>query len=122
MDYMKIVEMGLTLAAILAAILVLLWIMKWVHRRGVGPVGRGRRLRLRETLSLDGRNRVVIVEADGRDYLMLLGDKTDLLLDRDLPGIARRDDSPEPDLAAPNHTPHDHTPPDHNPYDPEKAA
>ena len=57
--------------------------------RGVGAGRGGRRLQVVEALGLDAKRRLVLVRADGREHLLLVGGESDLLLEtRDAPAGA----------------------------------
>lgn len=65
-------------------LLVLLgWGLKLATTRGwLSPhVGRNKRIRLLSGLSLDARRRVVLIQKDDKEYTLLVGGSSDLLLD-----------------------------------------
>jgi flagellar biogenesis protein FliO len=64
------------LAAVLALILLA---AKLLRLSGITPKSTGR-LSLQSTLPLDPRRRLQLVRADGREFLLLTGGATDLLI------------------------------------------
>ncbi len=67
-----------------ALVIGLIALMSYAAKRwrGLGArAGRtGRRLHVIEGLGLDAKRRLIIVRADGREHLLLIGGETDLLL------------------------------------------
>jgi flagellar protein FliO/FliZ len=66
----------------------------WLAQRGAraGGLGRGSmngRLRLVQSLALDTRRRVLLLQCDGREILLLTGGPTDLLLSSPMPPDSR---------------------------------
>ncbi len=80
----------LRFVAALGVVLGLIALAAFAARRfGVGgvPQGRGgkvRRLAVTEALALDAKRRLVLVRADGREHLLLLGPAGDLVVSRRL--------------------------------------
>ena len=68
-----------TVGALMAG---LAFVLKWFSQRGCSRLmgTSPRRMRLVETLALDMRRRLVIVEADGKEHLLLLGQTNDMLI------------------------------------------
>lgn len=68
-------------AASLAAVLGLVLLAARAARAtGFGRAGPGQRLILRETLALDRARRLVLVQCDGRDLLLVIGGGTDAVV------------------------------------------
>jgi flagellar protein FliO/FliZ len=83
--YLKVV---LVLGFVLALIASIAW---FVRRYGIAQsggerslAGRHRRLRLLESLSLDPRHRLVLIQRDDRQHLLLLGAGAPLVVERGL--------------------------------------
>lgn len=87
-DYLRFV-------AALVFVLALIVTLAWAFRRSglVSPIGKGRRLALLDSLMLDPRRRMVLVRHDDREFLILLGNSGETLLD------ARQVESPPTDTA-----------------------
>jgi flagellar protein FliO/FliZ len=67
-------------AGALFLVLALIWLAHRAARSGVlGPVASGR-LRVVQSVALDARRRVVLLQCDGMDMLLLTGGPADLLL------------------------------------------
>jgi flagellar protein FliO/FliZ len=70
-------ETSLKFALAFLLVLGLIALGAWTLRRFglgmAGPVGRGRRLAVVESLALDARHRLVLVRRDDREHLILLG-------------------------------------------------
>jgi flagellar protein FliO/FliZ len=93
--YLKVV---LGLAFVLALIVGVAWLLR---RYGIGQeaaerliAGRRRRLKLIESLSLDPRHRLVLIERDDRQHLLLLGAGGPLVVEQNL-GPSLADPRPE---------------------------
>ncbi len=70
----------------LAAVVALIGLCAWIARR-LGLGGRlattgSRRLRIVEVLPLDGKRRLVLLRRDGVEHLLLLGQSSDLVIER----------------------------------------
>lgn len=76
---------------VIALIMALAWGLRLLNEKGLARFLPGsaaqRRLRQLETLPLDARRRLVIVQCDDRQYLVLLGVNQDLVLDANLPPV-----------------------------------
>jgi len=79
-------DVWLSLAA-LALVLGLVWVSSRLARRlgfaRLAPMANGpakQRLRLVQSLALDPRRRILLIECDGRGHLVLIGGGTDLSL------------------------------------------
>jgi len=69
---------------VLTLLALLGWFLKYATLKGwfTPQAGRsGRRLTLKGSLSLDARRRVVLVQKDDREYTLLIGGNSDLLLE-----------------------------------------
>lgn len=67
----------------LAAALGLLLLLLWLHRRLAGMPGRNQRrrsLKIREILPIDTRRKLITVVSADREYLLLIGGSSDVLL------------------------------------------
>ena len=61
----------------------------------VGPgLRRTRRLKIVETLSLDGRRRLVLLRRDGTEHLLLVGGTTDIVIERGIPPASAEEPGP----------------------------
>lgn len=75
-----------SLVLVLGLMMAVLWALRRFGLAGMVPrVGQTRRLAVVETLSLDGRRRLVLVRRDGREHLLLLGGGVDVVVEQ---GIA----------------------------------
>jgi flagellar protein FliO/FliZ len=81
MDMDLIVRGTLALAAVVLA-LGAFWGLNHVLQKWRGHTRRGRYLKILETLPLDPKRRLVLVQCDTRVHLLLLGGATDLVVDR----------------------------------------
>lgn len=87
-----------TFAAALIFVIALIVLIFWLLRRfglgagmGVHPGG-GRRLRVRETLMVDAKHRLVLVRRDDVEHLLLLGPAGSTLVEDGIP--APEDEDP----------------------------
>jgi len=73
----------LALIFVVALILVIAWLAR---RFGLGgrfvAAGATRRLAILEVLPLDGKRRLVLLKRDGVEHLVLLGQQSDLVIER----------------------------------------
>jgi flagellar protein FliO/FliZ len=73
----------LALIFVVALILVVAWLAR---RFGLGgrfvASGASRRLAILEVLPLDGKRRLVLLKRDGVEHLVLLGQQSDLVIER----------------------------------------
>ena len=83
------------LRGVLALVFVLVLIVgtaRLARRFGVGGAGPGlrrrRRLTIAETMPLDGRRRLVLVERDGVGHLLMIGGGSDVIVERGIMPIA----------------------------------
>jgi len=62
-------------ATVLGLMGLLAWVLKYLAARGwIAPAsGAGRRIKVVESLNLDARRRLVIINCDGKEHLLLLG-------------------------------------------------
>ena len=79
----------------LALVFVLALIVGTAHlarRLGVGGAGpvlrRRRRLAIAETMALDGRRRLVLIERDGVGHLLMIGGGSDVVVERGIMPLA----------------------------------
>ncbi len=75
---------ALRFIAAFALVVGLIALLSYVAKRWRGiPTkrGGGRRLQLVEAMGIDAKRRLVIVRADDKEHVLLLGGETDLLLD-----------------------------------------
>jgi len=80
LDFSQLIETTGALAAVLGLLIALALGLRWWRGRTGGlPT---RRLRLVETLAVDGRHRLVRVRDGDREHLLLLGAATPLALDQ----------------------------------------
>lgn len=68
---------GIALLFVLGLILLL---ARLLRATGLASQSGGQRLKLQEVLALDGRRRVIILQCDGREVLLLTGGPQDLCL------------------------------------------
>lgn len=68
---------------VITLLVLLAWGMKFATTRGwLSPnVGRNKRMRLISGLSIDARRRVVLIQKDDKEYTLLVGGSSDLLID-----------------------------------------
>ena len=82
---------------VIALILALAWGLRTLNEKGLArflPGAAGlRRLKHIETLPLDARRRLVIVQCDERQYLVLLGVNQDLVVDAHLSPVSPQSQS-----------------------------
>lgn len=75
----------------LVFVLVLIALAGWLARRyGLGGVvmpkgARRKRLRLVDAMALDGKRRLVLIERDGVEHLLLLGSHGDVVIETGIP-------------------------------------
>ena len=88
MEITAYLRFALALGFVLALIAVIAWLAR---RYGLGQggwarsmAGRGRRLRIVETLSLDPRHRLVLIQRDDRQHLLLIGAGGQLVVEQNL--------------------------------------
>lgn len=87
MDTTVYIRTVASLVLVIGLMLAVLWALRRFGLGGMVPrVGQARRrLAVVETLSLDGRRRLVLVRRDGREHLLLLGGGVDVVVEQ---GIA----------------------------------
>lgn len=86
MDAAVYIRYVASLALVLGLMMVVLWALRRFGLPGMVPRGgQVRRLAVVESLTLDGRRRLVLVRRDGREHLLLLGGAVDLVVEQ---GIA----------------------------------
>jgi flagellar protein FliO/FliZ len=56
-----------------------------VGNRGPMRRGRGNRLSIIESMQVDAKRRIVLIRCDNKDYMLLLGGVTELLIEGNLP-------------------------------------
>ncbi|VAW08548.1 hypothetical protein MNBD_ALPHA05-2207 [hydrothermal vent metagenome] len=61
-----------------------------------GGFVRKRRLRVVETLALDGRRRIAIIKCDDAEHLIVLGANNETVIAHDLDGASDEEDAPAP--------------------------
>lgn len=84
-DLPEIVRLLLALAIVISLMGGLAYILKKLGLSGAEPVTqKNKRLRLLESLPLDTRHRLVIVECDKTQHLLLLGAQQDTLIQSDI--------------------------------------
>lgn len=85
MDFMLFLQAILALCFVLGLVLVVFWLMKWCEQKGlsnpllkkINPSGR---LAVIESKRLDAKNTLVLARCDKEEYLLLLGNSQNLLL------------------------------------------
>lgn len=81
-DTTTYIRFAASLVLVLGLVLAMLWL---IRRFGLGGVvvrsPARRRLAVVETATVDSRRRLVMVRRDGREYLLLVGGVTDLVID-----------------------------------------
>jgi len=97
----------LRFVAALALVLGLIGLAAWAVRRfglaGKLPAARGksRRLRVVEISAIDPKRRLVLVERDRTQHLLLLAPGGDLVIERDIAAPPRPEPAEPPELPAP---------------------
>jgi flagellar biogenesis protein FliO len=78
----------ITLIVVLALVVLVVWLVRRYALTGVAAGARGRmpRLAIVDALSLDSRNRLVLVRRDNVEHLLLIGGQTNVLVE---PAIVR---------------------------------
>lgn len=91
-DASQFLRFAAALVFVLALMGGLALVMRRVNNGGVlpGPVSK-RRLRIVETLSLDGRRRLVLLRRDDREHLVILGANGETVIES---GIESAQDNP----------------------------
>ena len=89
MGFLEYIRFFLAFAFVLALIGVLYWLVRryGVERFGLSAAGntKGPRLRVLEVRALDGRRRLVLVQRDDVEHLLVLGGESDLVVERGIP-------------------------------------
>ncbi|MDR3450017.1 MAG: flagellar biosynthetic protein FliO [Alphaproteobacteria bacterium] len=78
----------LAFATVIAMMAALAYVLKYIGTRGFvlpNQPAKIRRLRIVETLPVDTRRRLVIVNCDGREHLLLLNGAQDIVVAANLP-------------------------------------
>lgn len=91
MDAVSYLRFVLALAFVIGLMLAAAWAVRKFNLGHALPRS-GRRLGVVETLTLDGRRRLVLVRRDDTEHLLLIGGGADVILER---GIEARDRTPE---------------------------
>jgi flagellar protein FliO/FliZ len=82
MDYALYLRALLSLVFVLGLLLLCFWILKRLHLfQGSMAPSRTRRLRIVETLLIDGRHRAVLLRRDDAEHLVLLGPASTTLIE-----------------------------------------
>lgn len=86
MEWHQIVHAALSLIFVIGLLFLTLWIFKYCEQKGlksklIKNLQTGRRLDIVEKRQLDARSQLVLVRADGTEYLLLLGAAGSLLLE-----------------------------------------
>ncbi len=69
---------------VITLLVALAWSLKMATQRGwLSPtkIGRNKRLRLLSALTLDARRRVVLIQKDDKEYTLLVGGNSDVVID-----------------------------------------
>lgn len=97
-------DAALRFAAAFAFVIGLIALLAYAAKRwrGVGVGRPGRRLQVVEALGVDAKRRLVLVRADGREHLLLVGGESDLLIETKdaadfAAAVASRDHAHAPD-------------------------
>lgn len=87
MESVSLLRFVLACSTVLALLGLLALALRYIASRGCGiaPQGRNRRLKIVETLPLDTRRRLVIVQCDDAEHLLLLGTQQDRVIATNLP-------------------------------------
>lgn len=90
MDLGEYARFALALALVVGLIVALSWGLRRLPGFAHGRVRQGRRLGVIETLSIDPRNKLVLIRRDGAEHLLLLGPENGLVIEQriDGPGFA----------------------------------
>jgi len=94
-DSISWVRFAFASATVIALMSLLGWGLKFAATRGIlmPRKARDKRLRVKDSLFIDGRHRLVIAQCDDMDYHLLLGANGDLLLSsRPTPPTDRTDE------------------------------
>ena len=78
-------DAALRFIAAFALVIGLIALMAYAAKRwrgfgNRGPGGGGRRLQVVEALGIDAKRRLVLIRADGREHLLMVGGETDLVI------------------------------------------
>ena len=82
MDYTLYLRALLMLALVIGLMLLCFWVLKRLNLfQGSIGAGRTRRLRVVETLLIDGRHRAVLLRRDDTEHLVLIGPGSTILVE-----------------------------------------
>ncbi len=85
MDAVDISRIFFSLLAVLGMIGLLAAIARFSGRMPMGPLkARERRIRIGETVAIDNRRKLCIVQCDDREHLVLLGPETETVIERNI--------------------------------------
>ena len=75
-------------AVVVALMAALGFVLKYISARGIilpKRSLRAKRMRVVESMAIDGKRRLTIVACDGREHLLLLGGQSDIVVETNLP-------------------------------------
>lgn len=86
MEWHQILQAVFALIFVIGLLFVTLWLFKFCEQKGLKSklfreLKSGTRINILERRGLDARNRLVLIKADDTEYLLLLGQSGNLLLD-----------------------------------------
>jgi len=89
MDLGEYARFALALALVVGLIIALSWGLRRLPGLSHGRIRQGRRLGVIETLTIDPRNKLVLIRRDGAEHLLLLGPESGLVIEQriDAPGF-----------------------------------
>ena len=77
-----------SLLILVAMLLGFVWVVRIIREKGVSAWGKkiignkkGVRIKVSEAMQLDAKRRLVIVECDQKEFLLLIGGSSDIVLD-----------------------------------------
>lgn len=91
MEWAMLIKAILALAFVIGLLLLTLWAVKYLEMRGLNcrfmqKLAAERRLDLVEIKRVDSRNSVALIRCDNKEYVLLLGQTANLVIDSTLKG------------------------------------
>lgn len=84
MDIQTTLEFGLALIIVLALMGGLALLLKRLNNFQAGITGQSSRLKIIEQRMIDPKNKLVILQCDGKDHLVLVGENAQTVIEKDL--------------------------------------
>ena len=93
-----VLQFAVTVVVVLALIVGVFWLLRRYSAGGLGRIGRGRvpRLAIIDSMSVDGRRRLVLVRRDNVEHLILVGGPSDLVVEQAIQRPRRPAQRPQP--------------------------